>query len=327
MTVTDPVILVLAPGATAAAVGTARGKLFEHFVARLLHAYGYSTPTTERLNTTASGIELDVVASHEIPRQTALAECKAYTSHIPASMVAVFHSKLINRRASTPDGTAQGFFIAIPRLTAEGHEYARTITAHDEGFHLLIARDIAEKLREREWIVDCPLREPLTSDLAVVITEDGVHAACLELDANSRKPVRALIWAAQGLVPAPVLEAVAAAEYAQGCPVVDARAISARTVPEQSHAEPPPVIVTVAGSRSDFEYQLPAAPKFFVGRKRLVDDLRRALDNHTGVLVLNAQSGWGKSSVALRLEALAKERKGYAWVRHNSAAWRAESGV
>jgi hypothetical protein len=80
------------------------------------------------------------------------------------------------------------------------------------------------------------------------------------------------------------------------------------------------MIVTVAGSRSDFEYQLPAAPKFFVGRKRIVDDLCWALDRHTGVLVLNAQSGWGKSSVALRLEALAKERKGYALVTDTRTA-------
>ncbi|MGW1792972.1 nSTAND1 domain-containing NTPase [Streptomyces tubercidicus] len=321
ITVTDPVILVLASGATPAAVGTARGRLFESFVARLLHAYGYGKPTTERLNTTANGIELDVVASHEMTRQTALAECKAYTSHIPASMVAIFHSKLITRRNNTPDDRAQGFFVAVPRLTADGHEYARAITTHDEGFHLLTARDIADKLRERGWIVDCPLREPLTSDQAVVITEDGVHAACLELDANSRKPVRALIWAAHGQVPASVLAAVAAAEYSQGCPVVDVRAAAFRDTPSaQPHAEPSPVIVTVAGSRSDFEYQLPTAPKFFVGRKQLVDELRRALDDHTGVLVLNAQSGWGKSSAALRLESLVKERKGYALVTDTRTA-------
>jgi hypothetical protein len=69
--------------------------------------------------------------------------------------------------------------------------------------------------------------------------------------------------------------------------------------------EPIPVIVTVAGSHSDFdEYQLPASPKYFVGRKRLVEALGHALDARAGVLVLNAKSGWGKSSAALRLKAL-----------------------
>lgn len=321
ITVTDPLILVLAPGATPSAVGTARGRLFESFVARLLYAYGYSQPTTERLNETANGIELDVVASHEMTNQAAVAECKAYTSHIPASMVAIFHSKLVTRRSSTADDSIQGFFVAIPRLTADGHEYAREITAHDRRFQVLTARTIADKLLERRWIADCPAHGTPTSDTAVVITEEGVHAACLELDPVSRKPARVLVWAVQGLVPAPVIGAVAAADYAQGCPVVDARADLSHPLEQLVAApDPTPMIVPVVGSKSDFEYQLPAAPKFFVGRKRVVEDLRRALDSHTGVLVLNAKSGWGKSSVALRLESLAKERKGYALVTDTRTA-------
>ncbi|MGV9270269.1 nSTAND1 domain-containing NTPase [Kitasatospora sp. NPDC003701] len=320
ITVTDPVILVLASGATPAAVGTARGRLFESFVAQLLHAYGYSKPSTERLNITANGIELDVAASHEITRQTALAECKAYSSHVPAYMVAVFHSKLVTKRKSTSDDDVQGFFVAIPRLTADGHEYAEQITANDSGFHLLTARDITDRLTERGWIVDCPTSGPLTSDLAVVITEDGVYSACLELDTTSRKPVQVLVWAARGPVPTSVIAAVAAAGYAQGCRVVDARTTPVGPVQEPTSPEPAPVIVSVTGSRSDFEYQLPAAPRFFVGRKRLVDDLCRALDNNAGLLVLNAQSGWGKSSAALKLEALAKERKGFALVTDTRTA-------
>jgi hypothetical protein len=174
-------------------------------------------------------------------REVALAECKAYTSHLPASAVAIFHSKLTTRRAGAPDSSVQGFFVAIPRLTSEGHEYARQIAAYDARFQLLTARDIADKLREREWIVDCPVRGPLTSDLAIVVTDDGVHAACLELDAASRKPVRVLIWAAQQQVPAPTLTAVAAAEYAHGCPVVDLCAASSDPVEEPPHANPSPM--------------------------------------------------------------------------------------
>ncbi|MGW0337425.1 hypothetical protein ACWD0J_37370 [Streptomyces sp. NPDC003011] len=35
------------------------------------------------------------------------------------------------RRAATPDNTVRGFFVAIARLTAAGHEYARQITTSD----------------------------------------------------------------------------------------------------------------------------------------------------------------------------------------------------
>ncbi|MFJ5839796.1 restriction endonuclease [Streptomyces shenzhenensis] len=310
LTVADPVVLVLAHGETPAAVRNARGHLFEVFVARLLHAYGYGAPTRERLNVSADGIELDVVASHDLSGQGAVAECKAYTSPVPASMLGTFHSKLVTRRFDALD--TQGFFVAIPRLTSSGHEYARKITAHDRNFHVLTAATIADLLHARQVIVDCPLEGLLSSDPAVVVTEHGVHAACLELDASTRKPVRVVVWAAHGAVPTAVLEAVATAEYAQGCPAVDAR--GAVSAPRPPRTETPPLIVAVTGSGSDFEYHLPAAPKFFVGRQRLVAQLGRALDDNAGVLVLNAKSGWGKSSAALRLKALAAQRKGHALI-------------
>jgi hypothetical protein len=310
MRVADPVFLVLAPGATPSAMNNARGHLFEAFVARLLHLFGYSAPTTERLNVKVDGIELDVVATHEISRQRAIAECKAYTSPVAASMLGTFHSKLVTHRFEHPE--VHGFFVAIPRLTADGHEYARTISQHDRGFQVLTARDIEDLLRARRVICDCPQPGLQTSDPAVAVTADGVHAACLELDPTLRKPRRVLVWAFDGPVPGPVLEALAESDYAQGCPVVDAR--GPLPIPDPVRTEPPPLIVAVTGSTSDFDYQPPAAPKFFVGRKRLVDDLATAIDGRAGVVVLNAQSGWGKSSAALRLQALVAERKGHSLV-------------
>jgi hypothetical protein len=40
LTVQDPVLLVLADGETPNAASNARGHLFEHFIAQLLHEYG-----------------------------------------------------------------------------------------------------------------------------------------------------------------------------------------------------------------------------------------------------------------------------------------------
>lgn len=312
----DPVVLVLADGATPSAVNNARGHLFESFVARLLHSYGYNEPTRERLNVTSDGIELDVVAKHELTGQPATAECKAYTSPVSAAMLGTFHSKLVTRRFREP--TTQGFFLALPRLTGNGQELADEIAAHDPGFKILTARGVVDLLRSRRTVVDCPLPGLISSDPAVVVTEHGVHAACLELDPGTRRPSRALIWAAQGSVPELVLAALARNSYAQGTLVVDAR--EPAPTPMAAAYEPTPVIVTVAGSQSDFEYQLPASPKYFVGRKRLVEALGDALDARTGVLVLNAQSGWGKSSAALRLKALTTDRQGYALIADSRTA-------
>lgn len=114
LAVADPLILVLAHGATPAAVRNARGHLFETFVARLLHLFGYGTPTTERLKVKTGGIELDVLATHEISQQPAIAECKTYTSPVPASMLGTFHSKLVTRRYKKPGTVWSGCGVNDP---------------------------------------------------------------------------------------------------------------------------------------------------------------------------------------------------------------------
>jgi hypothetical protein len=307
LTLADPIVLVLANGDTPSAISNARGHLFETFVAHLLHTFGYNKPRTDRLNEVSAGIELDVSADHELTKQPAVVECKAYTSPVTAALLGTFHSKLVTRRYREP--TTQGFFVAIPRLTANAKEQADLISGHDPGFTVLTAQSIVDLLANRGAISDCPIANVITSDPAVVVTEHGIHAACLQLDADTRTPSRVLVWAAEGSTPAPVLEAVAQHPYSQGVPVADAR--KPRTVPIEHSVDPAAVIVTVRGSRSDFEYQLPASPKYFVGRKRIVESLKAALDEHAGVVVLNAQSGWGKSSAALRLQAITDDKGGF----------------
>lgn len=281
-------------------------------MARLLHLYGYNEPRRERLNVTKDGIEIDVAASHELSGSPAIVECKAYTSALSAAQLGAFHSKLITARYDAPD--TQGFFIALPRLTASGQERANLIEANDSHFKVLTTPDVVALLSSRNIISGCPIPGLLTSDLAVIITEQGTYSACLELHADSRLPYRVLSWGATESLPPAVAAQISESEYAQGLPVVDSRNPSSASQDLQLEGEAESVIVTVSGSNSDFEYQLPASPRFFVGRRHLVQSLSEALDSHVGVIVLNAQSGWGKSSAALRLQALTTERGGYALV-------------
>ncbi len=309
----DPVVLVLATAPTDGGVNNAKGHLFEQFVARLLHLYGYGEPRTETLNVTRDGIEIDVSATHDLSKTPAIAECKAYSSPVSAAQLGTFHSKLITARYAAP-GT-QGFFIALPRMTSSGQEQAELIEANDPDFKLLTSTGVVALLRSRRIITECPRPELLTSDLAVVITEDGVYSACLDVNPDSRLPRQVLAWAANGAVPTPVVELLAKHEYAQGLPVLDARNPTT-PAPQASQAAPDgdTMVVTVVGSSSDFEYQLPASPRFFVGRRQLVESLEAALDARAGVVVLNAQSGWGKSSAALKLRELTYARGGSAMI-------------
>jgi energy-coupling factor transporter ATP-binding protein EcfA2 len=103
--------------------------------------------------------------------------------------------------------------------------------------------------------------------------------------------------------------------YVAGLEIRDVGAASVMPqVPAQIEA---PTLVSVVGSTNDFEYQFPAAPAFFVGRKKILGDVATGLKTTTQsgrVIVLNAQSGWGKSSLALKIASLITAASGYATV-------------
>lgn len=314
LSVAEPRLIVLSDGDDEASRRNARGHLFERFVAHLLHRFGYQPPSRSRLNVTADGIELDVTARHDLTSQPCIAECKAYRSPVPANALDAFYGKLAQARFSTPN--THGFFVALPRLTGPGDEQARHIDEHDTGFTYLNAERVVRSLRDRYELVDPPDPCPLSSDPAVIITEHGTYSAALELDSESRSPRAVQVWGRAGIVPQPVLDLLAASDYANGLRVValGQQGTEHQLVGDWHREADSPVIVTVEGSTSDFEYQLPASPRYFVGRKRLVSELDAVVATGHGVVVLNAQSGWGKSSLALTLGERARLARGHALI-------------
>jgi Restriction endonuclease len=135
-TVSDPHLLILARAGEAD--GNARGALLESFVANLLATrYGYEQPTTSNLNITADGIEIDVVATHRLTGQRAIVECEAFTRNVAANELTNFYGKLTVARFQSPSTT--GLLFALPRLTSNGEEQARTISESDSNFRYIPA--------------------------------------------------------------------------------------------------------------------------------------------------------------------------------------------
>lgn len=269
------------------------------------------------MSVTSDGIELDVVTRHSLLGTTAIAECKAYSRNLQASDLTNFYGKLTVERFDNPN--AFGVFCALPRLTAAGEEKARQIREKDDKFLYLSSTDIAGELLKHGVVGERPTSIQLASDAAVLITEHGIYSAALVLDPVTRTPVRVAVWAAADEpVPLPVLNRLQQAEYAAELPVADARTDWQAEGPSRELQDA--VIVPVRGSGSDFEYQLPASPRYFVGRSAPVAALEEALSAGAGVLVLNAQSGWGKSSLALKLQERTQARSGYAVVLDSRTA-------
>jgi hypothetical protein len=289
-------VAVLADGGSTSAVANKRGHLLEDFVARLLHIQGFGEPRTENLNVTAEGIEIDVVAQHRVTGQRLMAECKAYGSNIRVPQFEPFVGKYLIARAD--DEHLAGIFVGLPRLTPEADEQARKVEAKFAGFRRLSSFEVCKLLVDADLLPPIEAGPSLQSDLTVVISEHGLALAAHELDQKTRRAIRMAVWG-RGGVPDPVLDLVERT-LARGLLVT---AVGEDIPGSVALATSVPTIVSVQGSSSDFEYQLPAAPRFFVGRKSVTSSLADLLTARArgGVLVVNAKSGWGKSSLALRL--------------------------
>ncbi len=312
--ISAPQIVLVAAGETPSAQANARGHLFERFMARLFEAHGCDPPTSSNVTVPSNGYELDIATKMTLSQERAVAECKAYSSPLASKLLSTFYGKLHTERLDHP-GT-HGWFVAIPGLTTRGHELARKLEAGDPKFRLITAEDIFKLATAKEWVK--PLDVPdfaLLSDQAILLTDASICSMAKQLDSVTRLPIRVLVQRSSGLLSAAELELLSSTDYVAGMPVQDCGA-SPTAVDVNTHAEVP-TLVTVVGSSGDFEYQFPAAPKFFVGRRIILDataELLKKAYPAGKVLVLNAQSGWGKSSLALKIAAQVTSAGGHATV-------------
>ncbi|MDL4820138.1 restriction endonuclease [Actinomadura opuntiae] len=313
-------VVVLAEGPSAGEISNKRGHLFEKFIAQLLATQGYGEPRAENLDVTSEGIELDVEARHTVTGERVICECKSYSSNIRVPLLTSFLGKFALARAD--DQRMHGLFIGIPRLTSQAKEQAEAARVKLPGFQYLGSYDICRLLEAAKILPNWNDGPSIKSDPTVVITEHGIVMAACELDPETRRAFRWLVWSRNGSVPSPIISLIER-ELAQGLPVTSIgvqRAVVPIRVPS------PPNIVEVQGSSSDFEYQLPAAPEFFVGRKALSQSLigRIVTRASGGSIVINAKSGWGKSSLALQLKREIEKAGGVALVVDTRTAERSD---
>ncbi|OLM33508.1 hypothetical protein Ae717Ps2_4404 [Pseudonocardia sp. Ae717_Ps2] len=283
------------------------------FIGRLFNAFGYQDPSWRERNVTSNGIELDLKVSHTLSNKPAIIECKAYTSAVKIGPLTQFYGKFSALRRRSPE--LHAFMVVTPRLTAEANEFYETIRLDDPDFRVLDANDVYESLVDRQIIHPFHDNDSYT-DPTIVVAEHGVYSAAIELGEGARA-ARVVLRATGSLsVPELVLDLVRETEFARGLDVSDWHVASTsdlkRTIETPPDAED--FIAVVAGSTNNFEYQLPASPKFFVGRREAIRQAGEAFAKSGSVIVLNAQSGWGKSSLALRLKKMTEDSGGAALV-------------
>ncbi len=289
----------------------ARGRLLERFVARLLATMGYGDPRTEHLNVTNDGAEIDVIAQQKVTNEWIMCECKAHSSNITVRQLTAFLGEYA--LATIDDPRRSALFIGLPSLTRNAKEKADEAQRKMPSFRYLSSYAVCQLLVDANLLPPLDNGPALMSDPTVVVAEHGLALAARELDSQSRHAVRLVLWGAgRKPVPDPMI-ALAKRHLSNGLPTV---ALESEAAPTPHDTPATPAIVPVRGSSSDFEFQPPAGPAFFVGRKVVSKDLREFVCDTGGpsVLVINAKSGWGKSSLALYLQHQIERAGGMAMV-------------
>ncbi|HEX9985568.1 MAG TPA: restriction endonuclease [Thermoanaerobaculia bacterium] len=282
----------------------ARGDFFEGFVADVLRPMRFTV--AQRLRFT--GMEIDLLAKSEDQPRTILVECKAHRDPLPADVISKLIGNVTLRRADA------GWLFSTGDLTKDGRgqwEEIQNDPALAQRFMWYSPTRLMDVLKQQRRVID-PLT--LTARLhhfdvgnwTLIVTPTGRH--WLAEIVESGMPTRYVVFdAATG----EALDAVRANGVAAAEPRFSALEPLAllETQLALNIRERAPVARVISGEAWDD--LRPAHPKGFVGRDDIISDVSTFIadvrdgSTSTRTFAVQGPSGWGKSSLVLKLADLA----------------------
>ena len=146
-------IRVVAAGKTEAAQSNARGKLFEQIIGRVLNHHGYDI-SKHTLNVNLAGMEIDIHGRTTMTGVPIYAECKCYSSDVPAEKLQTFYGKYMTQWWK--DKRCQGLFVALPGVNSHALGFYRQDCEDNQEITLgLIARRrCAQRYRDFRYCIE-----------------------------------------------------------------------------------------------------------------------------------------------------------------------------
>jgi len=302
---------------------TDKGKLFEQLVRDVLRRDGYRIVETPRVN--YAGMEIDIEGTHTISGHPFIAECKAHQTPLDAPSLQAFVGKWFN--CCQKDSRLHGVFIALPGINSHARGFWNETTADPSRGTLVLLEEeaVIDHLVQTGLASRSPStgRSPVAPEDAVLgdsvlaATDFGYFWLQLLLRRGQTTPSLAVVIGSDGQ-PLPdgdlLRSLVDRVPELEGLTIVRPSPPLAPTSPLPPDSQAADEVASVKGSSAWFEYQFPASPQFFVGREQAIDDFRsfvtdvRAGSTSARGFLIQANSGWGKSSLILKLkEAVAGE--------------------
>ncbi len=301
---------ILAQGRSSQARARSRGKLFEAMMIQVLHHYGYSADRI--LYADAAETEIDIEGKHKATGSPLFADCKFYETSVSASKLQAFYGKYMARWHK--NNRCHGLFIALPGIDRSAGEFYREYIQGNP--------QITARLYEEDQILKAISRNPGSVDpnisakhipknmgkpgkFFLLYTEKGVFWVHPITSHGKNTPDRIAIFNDKGV---PVFDRSTLSYLTKLYPELDDFdniILGGTAVLQPALFQDADEIVEVRGGAGCFEYQYPAAPEHFVGRKPLLNELdafaKKLINKNTPLrgILFEGPSGLGKSSAVL----------------------------
>ena len=288
-----------------------RGRLFEKLCREILTKLGYEIRSCPRVN--YAGMEIDIEGEKKIEKTSFIGECKAYTSDISSEKLQQFVGKLHPKWSK--DKTIQGIFMVLPKLNSHARAYYNESYKDSKEFILRVLEEddilkcifdsalcISPNELKQSVLENYSLR---LGDRELIYTENGFFWFQYLIDPEEGIPNCLCVLNSKG--------EIVEESYFINCLQNLSEDFSGLTFlsPKQEKMVDKKVeveeIVEIRGSKEWFEYQFPASPPYFVGRDDLLKEVGDFINDVVGsktssrVIVINGNSGWGKSSFILKI--------------------------
>lgn len=312
---------ILANGSTPQAQAQARGKLFEKLMTEVLRQLGYKIGHIPNVN--YAGMEIDIEGESIVAGIPLYAECKCYETNVDSPKLQAFYGKYMTRWFK--EKRSQGLFIALP-----------SVNTHAKGFYqenIEVNKEITVRLFEEEDVLKVifqtqkflypknivnfiPIDIGVLGDWLLLYTNQGMFWVQYIIPPDEAIPSKVAIFDDKGdqLSSKEIIDVLKhLLPELEDFEIITIE--GSTTLEKSSIKKETEEIVEVRGSSSCFEYQFPASPEYFVGRKHFLEEIdsyaRAVINKETSSrsILFEANSGWGKSSVVLACIARLREKK------------------
>jgi len=296
-----------------------RGKLFEKLMGNVLQHYGYNI-NKHKTNINYAGMEIDIEGEARIAGIPLYAECKCYSSDITSDKLQTFFGKYMSFWLK--NNKSEGLFIAIPGVNSHARGFYNENCKSNNQISIKIIEEpdvidiiIDSGLIINETEIDKLIKDDLVpGDRLLIYSDKGLFWLQYLISKGSTLPTKVQIFDSKGNT---ITDNDSIEYFIKLLPEIKDFEFT-KDDRNTLSTEEKELIVELRGSSAYFEYQFPANPQFFIGRHQLVSDINNffndVINQNTSLrsILFEANSGWGKSSLVLKIVSHLKELGHYA---------------